>query len=94
MSKPEILAKEHNEKSANPQSLAEFICNHLKSNAVAMDMRFEPVAKDTDSATIRLSAAPSKNHFSQEADVKLDVFLLDPKAQSTTEPTELHAKSS
>lgn len=111
--KQAILTKEQSGKLAAPQSLAEFVRNNLNLNAVAMNVRFTPVAKDADTAhatsfiprtsqirseaadsvTNRLFAVPSKIDLSQEIDVKLDVVLSDPDAQSTTEPTELHAKS-
>lgn len=61
-------------------------------NAVTMNMRFEPVPKETDSVTNRSSAVPSKTDSSQENDVKLTVVMSDPKA-ATAESTELHAKS-
>lgn len=64
-------------------------------NAVTMNMRFEPVPKETDSVTNRSSAVPSKTDSSQENDVKLTVVMSDPKAATAepTDPSQLHAKS-
>lgn len=75
-------------KSPKHQSLAEFICNNLKCNATVMNMRFQPVAKDTDHSSVM----PSTTDSSQETNVQLDVFLSDSMAQPSKE-NDSHAKS-
>lgn len=62
---------ESKKSAAYHRSLAEFMCNHLKYNEVAMKLNLKPIAKN---------AYPS-----QETNVQLDMFLSDPVAQQTKE---------
>lgn len=87
-SKKEILTMQQwneHKKSATHQSLPEFICNYLKFNVVAMNIKLKPAAQDTVSANMASPIGPST--MPQATNVQLDVFVLE-------QPTEeIHAKA-
>lgn len=66
-----LQQSDEHQKSSIHQSLSERICNHLKFNAIAMDLKLKPAAEN---------AEPSG-----ETNVQLDMFLADPVAQPTEE---------
>lgn len=86
--KQEILTMQQwneHKKSATHQSLPEFICNYLKFNVVAMNIKLKPAAQDTVSANMASPIGPST--MPQATNVQLDVFVLE-------QPTEeIHAKA-
>lgn len=67
--KQDLLAM-RNKKLANYQSLAQFMCNHLKSNKVAMNVKLRPIAKNP----------------SQKTDVQLNMAMTQQTKETHSKP--------